>query len=402
MSNDLGQIQWRDGETSDAGIQIRKDYYHRKTLIETAKEQYFQPLASVTDMPKHYGKTIKCYHMMPLLDDRNINDQGIDASGATITDGNLYGSSKDIGTIVNRMPTLSEDGGRVNRVGFSRIQLEATLENLGFFTEFTDESLNFDTMDDLYEHFSRELINGANEITEDLLQIDLLNGAGVVMYGGGATTDAEMTGEGSDPSVITYQDLQRAAIQLQNNRTPKQTKIISGSKMTATTTVGAGFLLYIGSELQIQIEKLTDSFGNKAFVPVEQYAYAGDYKKGMDMIHGEIGKIGQFRVIVVPEMVNWAGAGADATASNLGYAETDGKYDIYPMLSIGSEAFTTIGFQTSGKSFKFKIITSMPGEKNANQLDPYGRTGRMAIQWYYATMILRSERILLMKSVAEA
>lgn len=30
---------------------------------------------------KHYGKTIKKYHYVPLLDDRNVNDQGIDATG---------------------------------------------------------------------------------------------------------------------------------------------------------------------------------------------------------------------------------------------------------------------------------------------------------------------------------
>jgi N4-gp56 family major capsid protein len=33
---------------------------------------------------KHFGKEIKVYHYIPLLDDRNINDQGIDATGVTI------------------------------------------------------------------------------------------------------------------------------------------------------------------------------------------------------------------------------------------------------------------------------------------------------------------------------
>jgi hypothetical protein len=34
---------------------------------------------------RHYGKTIKQYHYLPLLDDANINDQGIDASGVSTT-----------------------------------------------------------------------------------------------------------------------------------------------------------------------------------------------------------------------------------------------------------------------------------------------------------------------------
>lgn len=401
MSNDVDQIKWGDGTNSSVGEQIRKDYYHKMALIEAVREQYFQPLASVTAMPKHFGKTIKQYHMLPLLDDRNVNDQGIDAAGATIADGNLYGSSKDIGTINAKLPLLSETGGRVNRVGYTRLVLQAALENLGFFHEFTDEALNFDTMDDLYQHISRELVRGASEITEDVLQIDLLNGAGVVYFGGDATQDSEMTGEnGATASVITYEDLQRMSIQLDDNRTPKSTKILTGSRMTDTATIGAGRILYVGSELQMQIEKMTDSFGNKAFVPVEQYAYAGDYKKGVNMIHGEIGKVGQFRIVVVPEMAHWAGVGA-AETTNDGYRATGGNYDVFPMLCIGSESFTTIGFQTAGKSFKFKIITKMPGEGVAQHHDPFGRTGFSSIQWYYGTMILRPERIALAKTVAE-
>ncbi|WAI96130.1 major capsid protein [Vibrio phage vB_VhaP_PG11] len=399
--NDTNQIKWGDGTNSSVGEQIRTDYYKKAALIEAVKEQYFQPLASVTAMPKHYGKTIKQYHMMPLLDDRNVNDQGIDAAGNVIADGNLYGSSKDIGTINSKLPQLSETGGRVNRVGYHRLVLEAQLENLGLFHEFTDEALNFDTMDDLYGHLSRELVRGASEITEDVLQIDLLNGAGVVYFGGDATQDSEMTGEnGATASTISYEDLQRMSIQLDDNRTPKSTKILVGSRMIDTATIGSGRLLYIGSELQMQLEKLQDSFGNKVFVPVEQYAYAGDYKKGVNMIHGEIGKIGQFRIIVVPEMAHWAGVGA-AEVTNDGYRATGGNYDVFPMLCIGSESFTTVGFQTSGKSFKFKIITKMPGEGVAQHNDPYGRTGFSSIQWYYGTMILRPERIALAKTVAE-
>jgi N4-gp56 family major capsid protein len=88
-------------------------------------------------MPKNYGKTIKVYEYVPLLDDRNVNDQGIDASGATIANGNLYGSSKDVGSIVSKLPVLTENGGRVNRVGFTRLQREGSIFKFGFFTEFT-------------------------------------------------------------------------------------------------------------------------------------------------------------------------------------------------------------------------------------------------------------------------
>ena len=394
VAGNVGQYNNPGTTESSIGEQINTSYYWKMALIEAAKEQYFSPLAEVVSMPKNYGKKIKKYHYLPLLDDRNMNDQGLDAAGAVYNNGNLYGSSKDIGTISAKLPVLSETGGRVNRVGFTRVTVEGSLERMGFFSEYTQESLDFDTDAELYQHMSREMILGANEINEDALQIDLLNSAGVVRFGGAATSASQITGEGSTPSVVTYKGLQRLAITLVDNRTPKQTKVIKGSRMIDTMTVSDGFVMYIGSELQPLIEDMQDAFGNQAFIPVRKYADAGN------ILNGEIGAVGQFRIVVVPEMQHWAGAGATATAANAGYRATSGKYDVFPMLVVGAESFTTIGFQTSGSSAKFKIITKMPGEQTADRNDPYGEKGFASIKWYYGFMPLRPERLAVYKSVA--
>lgn len=127
--------------------------------------------------------------------------------------GNLYGSSKDIGTITGKFPTLSETGGRVNRVGFTRVELEGTFKKYGFFDEYTQESLDFDTDAELEMHINREMVFGANEIVEDLLQLDLLTSAGVVYYAGAATSDAGMTGvTASGVTEVTYADLSRLSV----------------------------------------------------------------------------------------------------------------------------------------------------------------------------------------------
>lgn len=394
VAGNVGQYNNPGTTESTIGSQINTSYYWKMALIEAAKEQYFSPLADVVSMPKNYGKKIKKFHYLPLLDDRNMNDQGLDAAGAVYDNGNLYGSSKDIGTISSKLPTLSETGGRVNRVGFTRVTVEGSLEKMGFFSEYTQESLDFDTDAELYQHMSREMIMGANEINEDALQIDLLNSAGVVRFGGVATAASEITGEGTDISVVTYKGLQRLAITLVDNRTPKQTRVIKGSRMMDTMTVSDGFVMYIGSELQPLIEDMQDAFGNQAFIPVRKYADAGN------ILNGEIGAVGQFRIVVVPEMQHWAGAGADATSANAGYRTTSNKYDVFPMLVIGAESFTTIGFQTSGSSAKFKIITKMPGEQTADRNDPYGEKGFASIKWYYGFMPLRTERMAVYKTVA--
>jgi N4-gp56 family major capsid protein len=379
-----------DGTPSQVGTQLRDFYYQKTALIEAQKEQYFSQLADVTSMPKHMGKKIKKYQYIPLLDDANINDQGLDAAGAVIANGNLYGSSKDVGSIPGKMPVLSETGGRVNRVGFKRKEIEGTIEKFGFFDEYTQESLDFDTDAELMQHINREMIYGANEITEDLLQIDLLNAAGVIKYAGTATADGEIDGT----SEVDYNDLLRLSIDLDNNRTPKQTKIITGSRMIDTKTIGASRIMYVGSELIPLLEEMTDLHGERAFTPVEKYGAAGT------LLRGEIGTIGKFRIVSVPEMMNWEGAGADATG-NTTHFDDGSNFNVYPMLVVGDGSFTTIGFQTDGKTVKFKIYHKKPGEETADRNDPYGETGFMSIKWYYGFLNQRPERIGLIKTAAK-
>lgn len=485
--NDSNQTRYNapPGVPSDVGTQYNTEYYHKKALIEAAKETYFGQLADTTVMPKHFGKTIQAYHYMPILDDRNTNDQGIDAAGvtlaqtqylvsfpsgtvvvtnatkaaataainanidnagsartlatagadnsggtgfanitltgnlvvkylnsttsnavvalnigatATTASGNLYGSSKDIGKINGKLPLVGETGGRVNRVGSVRKNLSADITKLGFFSEYSKDSLDFDTDEELYEHISRELVMAANEITEDVLQMDLINGAGLVRYAGIATTNSEVTGEVANTSVVTYSDLQKLSIDLDNNRTPKKTKVITGSRMVDTKVVPAGRYLYCGSEMVITLSKMKDHHNNPAFIGVEHYAHSG--VMGVNSINGEIGKIGDFRVIQVPEMLHWQGAGATATIST--YRSTAGKYNVYPMLVIGDGSFTTIGFQTDGKSTKFQIKHSAPGDNiSYSKDDPYGEIGFTSIKWWYGTLILRPERLAVLKTVAE-
>lgn len=453
------------GTPSSIGNQLVDIFYQKKALIEIAKEQYFSQLADVTSMPKNMGKKIKRFHYLPMLSDANLNDQGIDAAGATISatsyviklgglvqtyaveanataaaaainaieggvavksgsstpwtvtsskkelipstlaltgtvltavpfstrlqrSGNLYGSSKDIGTISGKLPVLSETGGRVNRVGFKRKEIEGTFAKFGFFDEYTQESLDFDSDAELMQHINSEMVKGANEITEDALQIDLINAAGVVKFAGSATQNSEI----NSTSLVSYGDLMRLSITLDNNRTPKSTKVIAGSRMVDTKTINGGRIAFIGSELLPTFKAMKDLHNNPAFVSIEKYADAGN------TVRGEVGSVDNFRLVVVPEMMKWAGAGA-LVSDSINY-DNGVQYDVFPILVVGDDSFTTIGFQTDGKSVKFVITHKAPGKETADRTDPYGETGFMSIKWYYGFMILRSERIALIKTVA--
>lgn len=465
------------GDPSGIGSQIRTDYFIKRALIEARKLQYFMPLSGTVNLPKNMGKKIKKYHYLPLLDDANINDQGIDAAGAstamevtyifippgvapaqngmnwltivgtganegaaetaaetqvrlesmvqsagqplvawnanwadTITDyiaagwdisdsgndgtsipayaggvpktGNLYGSSKDIGSIPAKLPSLTENGGRVNRVGFKRIEVEGSIEKFGFFDEYTQESLDFDSDAELQTHINREMLNGATEITEDALQIDLLQSAGIVKYAGDAVSNVTI----DVTDLVSYGDLMRLSIDLDNNRCPTSTKVATGTRLIDTRTIPACRVLYCGSELQPTLEAMEDLHSNQAFIAVQHYA------SGTNVVNGEVGTIGKFRIVIVPEMLKWEGAGADSTGSATNY-ETGGKFDVFPMLVVGSGSFSTIGFQTDGKTVKFKIKHAAPGSPESYANDPYGETGFMSIKWYYGFLLERPERI---------
>jgi N4-gp56 family major capsid protein len=207
-----------------------------------------------------------------------------------------------------------------------------------------------------------------------------------------------MSGVASTLTEVDYDDLSKLSIDLDNNRCPKNTKIITGSRMVDTKVINSARIIYIGSELIPTIEKMTDHFSNQAFIPLAHYAAAGSE------INGEIGTIGHFRIVVVPEMMHHNGAAGSvgiAEGVNSGYRVTDGYYDAYPMLVVGDASFTTIGFQTSGKSTKFTIFHKKPGKEMVSTQDPYGESGLMSIKWYYGSMILRPERLAVLWTVAQ-
>ena len=405
------------GVASSIGPQARTDYYFKKAIIAVRDLQYFMPLADVRAMPKQMGKKIKQDVYVPLLDDRNTGDQGLNAAGTVLVVGEwsswdsagvlvnsndasraaavtaagvggqvgandqfIYGSSKDTGTIKSKIPVLSENGGRVNRVGFTRLQIEGDLLKRGFFTEYTQESMDFDSDAELLSHITTEALVGANELTEAELQADLITNAsanGTTFFAGGTT---KLTVD----EIVTYTDLMNLSIALDDNKTPKQTKIISGSRMVDTRTINGGRVMYIGSELIPVLRAMVDLHSNPAFVSVEKYADAAN------IMNGEIGAIDQFRIIVVPEMQFDEGGGASA-ADTAGNGENGA--DIYPMLVVGDGAFTTIGFQTDGKSVKFTVNHKKPGKDIASLDDPYGEVGFYSIKWYYGFMALRPERL---------
>ena len=405
LYNDPAGYRTGTATPSTIGPQLVDFMFIKKALAEQAKEIVFSNMSSTIEIPKHTGTAIKRYVDVLMLDDKNINDQGIDAAGQTgqlskNPNGNLYGSSRDIGVIADRLPALGEQGGRVNRVGFKRLTIQGTMQKYGFFYEFTQDALNFDTQADLLQNMSREAVRGAAQLQEAMLQKDLLDNCGTVYVPGTGFADwdtdttTSLKASVDDTAIPTYKDFMKFKLMLDDLRVPGSTSMFTGTRYIDTKTIPSARFAFISNALLPMLEQVKDFNNQPAWVPVEQYA-AGGYTHPK-----EVGKIGNFRFIVVPEALYWGGAGA-APAQNSIHRATNNKLDVYPILVIGEDAFTTIGFQTNGRDGKIKVMTKMPGLETASFDDPYGSRGFTSMQWWYGFLAQRPERLACMYTVAE-
>ena len=424
---------------STIGKQFNDKSWSRVAIMEAKKKKTFSQMGDKLTQPKHYGDKIVKYHEIPILHASNINDQGIDANGVSLTsgkwyaydsagvstnsdvgyatkyeavaaagatgsilagDGNLYGGSSDILVQRGAFPPLTEEGGAYNQVGMKRLDIEATVSEFGFAMTFTKRSLEMDTETGLLARYSRGVGEAYGDLREAQIQSSLLSASETNRtYGGTATSLATITiADG-----LTFGDLRLMDQSLKDARCPKDTKLIDGSTKIGTSTVAKARYAYVGSEMLPTLEDMTTTIGSTEkllWVPVEMYAAAGK------VAEDEIGKISQFRFIEVEEMAKYEGVGSDidevvddaageATATIAGsdnfYATTTAtdtlNLDVFPVLFVGSGSFATVGFEGDSA----RVTTVMPKADAHN--DFYGKKGAVSISWYYGFMALRPEWI---------
>jgi len=396
--------------------QLNPFYYDRQAVIEANKKAYIGQLSGVRNQPKHAGKEIKKHLIIPLLDDRNINDQGINAAGVVLdpatwtsitadgvvdfthateadaitaagdggtvkqTSGNLYASSKDIATVTALTPVISETGGRNNRVGFSREILTSTMENYGFFYEFTADDLNFDSDPKLYSHLYREAGKAMGEMVEKSLMVDLINNAGIEIYTGNKTSVGTIVAGDK----VTLAELRQMNKILNANMCPKDTQVISGSRNIDTKVVGQARYAYTTDDMVMTLEDIMNPItGKHMWAYVEEYADGAKYSRS-NIANGEVGKISNTRFIEHPEMLVF---------ENKGDIATGGGLDVHPILYVGSGSFTQIGFQSNGSKTKFEIIVKKPGKEIADRQNPYGKVGFVSSSYWYGVLVERDDWI---------
>jgi N4-gp56 family major capsid protein len=185
--------------------------------------------------------------------------------------------------------------------------------------------------------------------------------------------------------------------------------MVTGSTKIGTTTIKAARYIYVPQEMIPTLEDMTHN-GKVVWQDVADYADGGSVSNSVaesvtNVGEGEVGRIGSFRFITVFDMPVFRGEGGDATDgtdndgdgledSSAGFYVTDGKYDVFPMLVVGSDSFET--YSLEGDVAKVKH-----GAPQVNPVsDPHGDIGSIAIAWYFGLLLNKPEHIRVLLSSA--
>ena len=423
----------------DWGTQIRDKFLSKTVVVEARKNTVFSRMGDKETQPKHYGEDLYKYVELPIIHELNKNDKGIDANGVKLVkdkwyaydangamtgdpngydtlheakaaagadgtvlsgNGNLYGGDTDFAVIKGSFPVLAEEGGLVNRLGMTRLEVHAKVKEYGMYLDFTQKELDMTDDKNLLVKKSKALGEALAQIREKQVEIALLSESeNNRIFCGNATTMAEL-GIGDE---LGLADVRNAEEYLKSVNCPYQTKIIDGSTKVDTVTVGKGYFAYVPMGFLTTLEEAKDGNNVKVFKPVEQYADAAGA-----ISEYEVGKIRNTRFLEIPGMAIYKGMGDKVDADDDGNADAgsekyesstgaDGneRYDIYPILYVGTDSFATIGFSGDVAKVKHKL----PGEPIPG-LDAYGKNGIVSVSWYFGFLAYRPERIMQLVSPA--
>ena len=423
--------------STDLEKQFNDKFWSKGAIRESQRKRTFTQMGNRFTQPKHYGDVIEKERHFPIFHPMNQLDNGIAANtaklltsrffattadgealidlskkvatsefdsvvdaqaaldafntangttGGKITSGagSLFNGDADYTVLTDAYPTLDEEGGNVNAVNAKSVVVKGSVAEFGLHMKFTQRSIDMDSRTGILAQKAKDLGEAKGDLYEAQLQSDLLTAAQLnTTYA--SETATSMTELKSD-DVLTFADLRLMEQELKRALVPKDTKVISGSTKIGTKVVGKAYYVYVGQEMYPTLQDM-DHMGVKVWEPVESYMDAAN----SNIAEGEIGRIGGFRFIEVANMQKYAAAGA--TVSTDTGADTDNrfqrndKYDVFPVLFIGSDSFGTVGFE--GDSARIKTAMPKPDAHN----DPFGKNGSMSISWYFGTLIYRPERI---------
>jgi N4-gp56 family major capsid protein len=404
-------------------------HYYDKAGVKAANAiSVYAQWADRRSMPLKMGKTYKVSKWLHIYD-REVIDGEFAAKGY-LTARNIV----DVSDGLANDAALAEGAGVVNKQSIKKVTIETGFARYGEMIDYSDEVEMF-SEDMVQVHYREELGLLANQRAEDLIQLDMLSTT-TVMYPGTATslvtvgTDTQgvgsVDGSNDDLSRVSYDLIRKGVRKLVRNRAQKNTSIVTGSTKIDTRTINKAFYAVIGPEIKYDLESVVR--GNVTDNGTTEYAYIPAYKyaDASNLAEGEVGAMNDVRFIESETAVVYRGAGAltagttdgdgsyagdlahsvhDATTAaalnaftgTSNYADTEERYDVFPILFPTKGSFATVGLKGHGK---IKFHAQAPSKIELS--NPYGTQGFFSYNMWYSGIILREERLLKMLVCASA
>ena len=399
-------------------------HYYDKAGVKAANAiSVYAQWADRRSMPLKMGTTYKVSKWLHIFDRET-------AAGDFDTKGYLTARSITDVTAGLAGATISEGAGVQNKQTIKKVTIETNFARYGEMLDYTDEVDMF-AEDMVQVQYREELGLLANRRAEDLIQLDML-ATTTVMYPGTAsslsTVGVDVTaadGTEDDLAKVSYDLMRKTVRKLVRNRAMKNTSIVMGSTKIDTRTINKAFYAIVGPEVKFDLENLTrgGSFETE-FVYVPAYKYAD----ATNLAEGEVGAMNDVRFIESESALVYRGAGATVPVSYLGvlakttldgpaataldapaaaalntftgttdYADTEVRFDTFPILLPTKGSFATVGLKGHGK---IKFNSQAPSKIELS--NPFGTTGFFSYNMWYAGIILREERLIKVLVAASA
>lgn len=395
--------------TATGGENTIVHFYDRAGIKAANAKNVYGQFADRKSMPQNYGKTFKISKWQHIYD--------LDEGNADFAAKGYLGK-RDLATVTTNLSntgmsgTIAEGAGAVNKVSPKKVTVETSVNRYGFMIEYTDEVIMF-SEDMVQTKYREELGYLLGQVQEDLVQADMLNGAGIVINAGGDITKAQMgttiTADDTNADLykVSYDLIRKGVKALKRNRAQMNTEIVTGSTKIGTSPLNMSYYAIIGPEVKYDLESLTRGSGyaeEHAYVPAYQYAAA------TNLAERECGRTHDVRFIEAEDAMLEAAAGSVVPQNYVGTLSASGgtdntsatagdrdNFDVFPILFPTKGAFATVGLKGKGK-IQFHSKSPM----DTDLTNPYATKGFFSANMWYAGIVLQPEKLLRINVLASA
>ena len=207
--------------------------------------------------------------------------------------------------------------------------------------------------------------------TRELLTWSIVRAGTNVQYGGAISTRATV-----DQTSLLTAGMQRSAISAMHRQKAKKFNLILDSSINyKTQAIEASYVGIAHTDMIPTIRELRGVNSDRnAFIPVAQYGQM------QPLSPHEIGAFEEVRYICSPDLTPFLGAGA---AENASYRSTGGKFDVYPLLILGREAFGCIPLRGKNAVRPLILRADVPAKG-----DELAQRGSVGWKMWFACLVL--------------